>query len=434
MIIFLEWGDFMSKKRRGLTTKIFIGLLIGLVVGILVYSLPPGTFKDDILIDGIFQLLGQVFLRGIMMMVVPLVFISLVNGAASMGDVKKLGRVGARTIAFYLATTAFAVSLALVLGYFLKPGIGLDLGAIEQIETTISEKTPLVQILYEMVPRNPISAMAEGNMLQIIVFAIITGIGLSVLGDKVKLVVQIFEQLNELVLKMVGFIMLFAPIGVFGLIARTFATVGYAALIPLLKYIIAVYIGLILHAGLVYSGMLKGLTGLSPKKFFKKIFPAMSVAFSTASSNATVPINLDINEKQLGVSRNIAAFTIPLGATINMDGTAIMQGVGTFFIAQVYNVPLSIGAILTVVLTATLASIGTAGVPGAGTIMLSMVLQSIGLPLEGIGLIMGIDRLVDMGRTTINITGDAACTVIIAKKEGELDEEVFNSDSKALSK
>lgn len=424
----------MSKKRRGLTTKIFIGLLIGLVVGILVYSLPPGTFKDDILIDGIFQLLGQVFLRGIMMMVVPLVFISLVNGAASMGDVKKLGRVGARTIAFYLATTAFAVSLALVLGYFLKPGIGLDLGAIEQIETTVSEKTPLVQILYEMVPRNPISAMAEGNMLQIIVFAIITGIGLSVLGDKVKLVVQIFEQLNELVLKMVGFIMLFAPIGVFGLIARTFATVGYAALVPLLKYIIAVYIGLILHAGLVYSGMLKGLTGLSPKKFFKKIFPAMSVAFSTASSNATVPINLDINEKQLGVSRNIAAFTIPLGATINMDGTAIMQGVGTFFIAQVYNVPLSIGAILTVVLTATLASIGTAGVPGAGTIMLSMVLQSIGLPLEGIGLIMGIDRLVDMGRTTINITGDAACTVIIAKKEGELDEEVFNSDSKALSK
>ncbi|CCQ95948.1 Proton/glutamate symporter family protein [[Clostridium] ultunense Esp] len=424
----------MSKKQRGSTTKIFMGLLIGLVVGILVYNLPAGTFKDDILIDGIFQLLGQVFLRGIMMMVVPLVFISLVNGAASMGDVKKLGRVGARTIAFYLVTTAFAVSLALVLGYLLKPGIGLDLGAIEQIETTVNEKTPLVQILFEMVPRNPISAMADGNMLQIIVFAIITGIGLSILGDKVKIILQIFEQLNELVMKMVGFVMLFAPLGVFGLIARTFATVGYAALVPLLKYIIAVYIGLILHAGLVYSGLLKGLTGLSPKKFYKKFFPAMSVAFSTASSNATVPINLDINEKQLGVSRNIAAFTIPLGATINMDGTAIMQGVATFFIAQVYNVPLSIGAILTVVLTATLASIGTAGVPGVGTIMLSMVLQSIGLPLEGIGLIMGIDRLVDMGRTTVNITGDAVCTVIIAKKEGELDEEVFNSDSKALSK
>lgn len=423
----------MGKKGKGLTTKIFIGLLVGLVVGILVYYLPEGTLRDDILIDGIFQLLGQVFLRGIMMMVVPLVFISLVNGTASMGDVKKLGRVGARTILFYLVTTAFAVTLALALGYLLKPGIGLDLGAVEQIETTINEKTPLVQILYEMVPRNPISAMAEGNMLQIIVFAIITGIGLSVLGDKVKLIIQIFEQLNELVMKLVGFVMLFAPLGVFGLIARTFATVGYAALVPLLKYIIAVYIGLILHAGLVYSGMLKGLTGLSPIKFYKKFFPAMSVAFSTASSNATIPINLEINEKQLGVPRNIAAFTIPLGATINMDGTAIMQGVATFFIAQVYNVPLNIGAILTVVLTATLASIGTAGVPGAGTIMLSMALQSIGLPLEGIGLIMGIDRLVDMGRTTVNITGDAVCTVIIAKREGELNEEVFNSELKALS-
>lgn len=423
----------MEKKGKGLTTKIFIGLLVGLVVGILVYYLPEGTLRDDILIDGIFQLLGQVFLRGIMMMVVPLVFISLVNGTASMGDVKKLGRVGARTILFYLVTTAFAVTLALALGYLLKPGIGLDLGAVEQIETTINEKTPLVQILYEMVPRNPISAMAEGNMLQIIVFAIITGIGLSVLGDKVKLIIQIFEQLNELVMKLVGFVMLFAPLGVFGLIARTFATVGYVALVPLLKYIIAVYIGLILHAGLVYSGMLKGLTGLSPIKFYKKFFPAMSVAFSTASSNATIPINLEINEKQLGVPRNIAAFTIPLGATINMDGTAIMQGVATFFIAQVYNIPLNIGAILTVVLTATLASIGTAGVPGAGTIMLSMALQSIGLPLEGIGLIMGIDRLVDMGRTTVNITGDAVCTVIIAKREGELNEEVFNSELKALS-
>lgn len=423
----------MEKKGKGLTTKIFIGLLVGLVVGILVYYLPEGTLRDDILIDGIFQLLGQVFLRGIMMMVVPLVFISLVNGTASMGDVKKLGRVGARTILFYLVTTAFAVTLALALGYLLKPGIGLDLGAVEQIETTINEKTPLVQILYEMVPRNPISAMAEGNMLQIIVFAIITGIGLSVLGDKVKLIIQIFEQLNELVMKLVGFVMLFAPLGVFGLIARTFATVGYAALVPLLKYIIAVYIGLILHSGLVYSGMLKGFTGLSPIKFYKKFFPAMSVAFSTASSNATIPINLEINEKQLGVPRNIAAFTIPLGATINMDGTAIMQGVATFFIAQVYNIPLNIGAILTVVLTATLASIGTAGVPGAGTIMLSMALQSIGLPLEGIGLIMGIDRLVDMGRTTVNITGDAVCTVIIAKREGELNEEVFNSELKALS-
>ncbi len=422
----------MNKKQKSSTMKIFMGLLLGVIIGILVYNLPSGTFKDSILIGGIFELLGQVFLRGIMMMVIPLVFISLVNGVASIGDIKKLGRVGGRTIVFYLATTAFAVSLALFLGYIMKPGIGLDLGAIEQIETTVSEKIPLVQVLFEMIPKNPISAMAEGNMLQIIVFAIITGVGLSVLGDRVNIIIRIFEQLNELVMQMVNFVMIFAPIGVFGLIAKTFATVGYTVLIPLLKYIITVYIGFILHAGVVYSGMLKGFTGLSPKKFYKKFFPVMSVAFSTASSNATVPINLDVNEKQLGVSKNIASFTIPLGATINMDGTAIMQGVTTFFIAQVYNVPLSIEAILTVVLTATLASIGTAGVPGAGTIMLSMVLQSIGLPLEGIGLIMGIDRIIDMGRTTVNVTGDAVCTTIIAKMEGELDEKIFNSDPKLL--
>lgn len=422
----------MNKKQKSSTMKIFMGLLLGVIIGILVYNLPSGTFKDSILIGGIFELLGQVFLRGIMMMVIPLVFISLVNGVASIGDIKKLGRVGGRTIVFYLATTAFAVSLALFLGYIMKPGIGLDLGAIEQIETTVSEKIPLVQVLFEMIPKNPISAMAEGNMLQIIVFAIITGVGLSVLGDRVNIIIRIFEQLNELVMQMVNFVMIFAPIGVFGLIAKTFATVGYTVLVPLLKYIITVYIGFILHAGVVYSGMLKGFTGLSPKKFYKKFFPVMSVAFSTASSNATVPINLDVNEKQLGVSKNIASFTIPLGATINMDGTAIMQGVTTFFIAQVYNVPLSIEAILTVVLTATLASIGTAGVPGAGTIMLSMVLQSIGLPLEGIGLIMGIDRIIDMGRTTVNVTGDAVCTTIIAKMEGELDEKIFNSDPKLL--
>jgi Na+/H+-dicarboxylate symporter len=424
----------MGKKKRGLTTKIFIGLIVGLITGIIVYQLPDGTFKNDILINGIFQLVGQAFLRGIMMMVVPLVFISLVNGAASMGDVKKLGRVGARAVSFYLITTALAVSIALILGYILKPGIGLDMGAIEQVETTIKEKTPLVQILYEMVPRNPIAAMSEGNMLQIIVFAILTGIGLASLGDKAKSLIQFFEQLNELIMKMVSFVMLVAPIGVFGLIAKTFATVGYVALIPLLKYIGAVYVGLLIHAGIIYSGMLKIFTGLSPIKFFKKFFPAMSVAFSTASSNATVPINLEITEKKLGVPRSIASFTIPLGATINMDGTAIMQGIATFFIAQVYNIPLTLGSILTVVLTATLASIGTAGVPGAGTIMLSMVLQSIGLPIEGIGLIMGIDRLVDMGRTTINITGDSICTIIIAKKEGELNEEVFNSTPKVLEK
>lgn len=424
----------MSKNQRGLTTRVFIGLIIGLVVGIIVYQLPSGTIKDDILIGGIFELLGQIFLRAIMMMVVPLVFVSLVNGTSSMGDIRKLGRIGARTVLFYLITTALAISLAVAMAYLIKPGIGLDLGAIDQVEATVRTKTPLVQVLYEMVPNNPISSMAQGNMLQIIVFAIITGIALSALGEKTKLIPQIFEQLNDLIMKIVEYVMLYAPIGVFGLIAKTFATVGFSTFLPLLKYMLTVLIGLILHSGLIYSGMLKSLTGLSPIKFYKKMFPAMSVAFSTASSNATIPVNLEINEKKLGVPKKIAAFTIPLGATINMDGTAIMQGVATIFISQVYNVPLSTGAILTIILTATLASIGTAGVPGVGTIMLSMVLQSVGLPVEGIGLILGVDRLLDMCRTAINITGDAVCTVIIAKKEGELDEDIYNSESKALSK
>lgn len=416
------------KKKMGLPTKILIALAMGLIVGIIVFYLPEGIFKNAILIDGIFQLTGQVFLRAIMMVVVPLVFISLVNGAASMGDIQKLGRVGAKTIIFYLATTTLAIILALVLGSIAKPGIGLDLASIEIVETTIGEKTGLVQILYEIIPRNPIQAMAEGNMLQIIVFAILTGVGLSLIGEKGNSIIKLFEDLNELIMKLVEIVMLFAPIGVFGLIAKTFATEGIAVLLPLAKYVIAVYIGLIIHAVIVYGGLFKLLTGLSIGKFYKKFLPAISVAFSTASSGATIPVSLDICENQLGINKEIASFTIPLGSTINMDGTAIMQGIGTFFIAQVYNIPMTIGMLATVVMTATLASIGTAGVPGAGAIMLSMVLQSAGLPLEGIGLIMGVDRLVDMGRTAVNVTGDAVCTTIIAKQENEIDLDIFNSD------
>lgn len=262
----------MSKKNMSLTTKVLIGLIIGLITGIIVFNLPKGVLKDTILINGIFQLLGQVFLRGIMMLVVPLVFISLVNGAASMGDVKKLGRVGVKTIAFYLTTTAIAIVIALALGYFLKPGMGLDMSAIETIEPTINPKVPLIQILYEMVPRNPIAAMAEGNMLQIIVFAILTGVGLSLLGEKADFLIKLFNHLNDLVMKLVEIVMLFAPIGVFGLIARTFATVGYAAMLPLIKYILSVYVGLIIHMFLVYGGLLKGFTKISPRTFYKNFF------------------------------------------------------------------------------------------------------------------------------------------------------------------
>lgn len=417
----------MTKKPLGVTTKILIGLILGIISGIILYMMPASGFKSDVIINGLFFLVGQVFLRAIMMMVVPLVFISLVNGSAGMGDVKKLGRIGVRTVLFYLVTTAVAISIALSLASIVDPGVGLDLSNIVTKEPTINEQIPLVEVLIDMIPRNPIAAMSNGSMLQIIVFAVFMGVGLSAMGQKAKPIVDIFELLNDLMMKMVGYVMLLAPYGVFALIARTFASEGFDVMLPLAKYMLTVIAALIIHAVVTYGGMLKGFTGLSPVKFFKNFGPAMSVAFSTASSGATLPVTMEIAEERLGVSKSIGSFTLPLGATINMDGTAIMQGVATIFIAQVYGVDLTFSAILTVILTATLASIGTAGVPGVGLIMLSMVLQSVGLPVEGIALIMGIDRLLDMSRTAINITGDAVCTLIIAKAEGEFDQEVFDS-------
>ncbi len=412
-------------REISITKKVLLGLLLGAIVGIITYQLPESGFKNNFLINGIYELFGQLFLRGIMMLVVPLVFVSLVNGVAGMGDVKKLGRIGIKTIVFYLGTTAVAVVIALALGHFLKPGMGLSLQAMETVEVTVNERTPIVQILYEIIPKNPLQAMAEGNMLQIIVFAMMIGVGISLLEEKAELLVRLFDSLNDLIMKLVEIIMKAAPIGVFGLIAKTMSTVGVKAIIPLAKYIGTVYIGLAIHMFVVYGLLLTILTKFDVKKFYRKFSPAMSIAFSTASSSATVPVSLDILENEMGISKDIASFTIPLGATINMDGTAIMQGVAVFFIAQLYGIPLTPQMIITVILTATLASVGTAGVPGAGTIMLSMVLQSVGLPLDGMGLLMGVDRLVDMGRTTTNITGDAVCTAVIATKEGAVEKGVF---------
>ncbi|NLY45902.1 MAG: dicarboxylate/amino acid:cation symporter [Tissierella sp.] len=418
----------MSKKKIGLASKVLMGLALGVIVGIIVFNLPSGTLRDTFLIDGLFQFVGQVFLRGIMMCVVPLVFVSLVNGAASMGDIKKLGKIGGKTVGFYLVTTAVAIVIGLGVAFIINPGVGLDMGSIEAVEVTTRESTSLAQIFYEMVPRNPIQALAEGNMLQIIVFAILTGIALTSIGEKGKKVLELFEQLNELVMKLVSIVMIIAPIGVFGLVARTFGQVGIAALFPLAKTVFGVYIALVIHGVVVYGGLLKGLTGLSPARFYKKFYPAMAVAFSTASSSATLPVTMDIAENDIGASKNIASFALPLGATINMDGTAIYQGVAAVFIAQVYGVELTVSMMATIVLSATLASIGTAGVPGAGSIMLTMVLTTVGLPLEGLGLILGVDRIFDMGRTAMNITGDAICTTIISKQEGEFNEEIWNSD------
>lgn len=417
----------MNKGKRALTTKIFIGLAIGLLTGLVLNKLGPSYIRDTILVNGVFELLGQIFLRGINMMVVPLVFVSLVNGTSSMSDIKKLGRVGLKTLIFYISTTAIAISIAIATASIINPGKGLEMSQLIKGEPTIAASKPVIQVLYEMVPKNPIQAMSEGAMLQIIVFSLLVGVALAILGEKTKTITNIFEQLNELVLKLVEIIMEVAPYGVFALIAKTFSTIGYDAMGPLLKYMISVILALFIHVALTYTGLLVGFARLNPITFFKKFAPAMGVAFSTSSSNATIPVSLEVMEERIGASKSISAFTIPLGATINMDGTSIMQGVATVFIAQLYGMPLSMQAILTVIVTATIASIGTAGVPGVGLIMLSMVFQAIGLPIEGIALIIGVDRILDMTRTAVNITGDAVCTVVISKAEGEFNEELYNS-------
>ena len=412
------------KKKLGLTAKIFIGIFIGIICGFIIKSMPSGTLKNTILLGGIIEILGTGFINAIKMLVVPLVFISLVCGSSSMGDVKKLGRIGVKTMCFYLLTTALAISIALGIGKLINPGFGLDMSNLITQETTIGESKSLTEIILGIIPTNPIQSLANGEMLQIIFFALLLGIAMSMIGKKADPVRKFFESANEICMKMVSVIMAFAPYGVFALIPKTFSTVGFEAFASLLKYMVAVLLALFVQAILVYSGMIKGLTGLKLKPFFKNFANVAAVTFSTASSNAALPLTIETME-DLGVDNSVASFTLPLGATINMDGTAIMQGVACIFISQIYGIDLGFSSLITIILTATLASIGTAGVPGVGMITLSMVLSSVGLPIEGVGLIMGVDRLLDMTRTTVNVMGDCACTLIVSNSENELDKEKY---------
>ncbi|MDU7331367.1 MAG: dicarboxylate/amino acid:cation symporter [Finegoldia magna] len=419
-----------KKKKRGLTTQIFIGLFLGLLVGIVFNLFVPSSYiKDTILVNGIFDVLGQGFIRLMQMLVVPLVFFSLVTGAMSMGDTKKLGKIGVKTLVFYLFTTALAITLALLLASFIKPGVGIDLSKVSQAAQADPAKVVSIKdTVLNLIPTNPIKAMAEGNMLQIIFFALLVGIILANLGEKAHNVANIFEEFNDIMMDMTMIVMKFAPIGVFALIAKTFATLGLSAIFSMLKYMLTVVLGLGLQLFLVYMVLLTIFAKANPFKFLKKFFPVLGFAFSTSSSNATVPMNINKLE-ELGVSRKISSFTIPLGATINMDGTAIMQGVAVVFAANAYGMQLTPQNFLTVIAAATLASVGTAGIPSVGLITLSMVFNSIGLPISAIAMIMGIDRILDMIRTAINITGDAVCTVIVANSSGEeyFDRKKFNS-------
>ncbi|HQL36374.1 MAG TPA: dicarboxylate/amino acid:cation symporter, partial [Bacillota bacterium] len=376
-----------------LSTKILIGLAAGILAGILLQGSPDVA-------DAWIKPFGTLFLNLIKMIIVPLVLASLVVGTCGLGDVKKLGRIGGKTIAYYLLTTAFAVILGLVLANIFSVGAGYVLPS--DVKAAEPSKIPnVVDTLLNIIPTNPIKAASDGNMLQIIAFALILGSGIVVLGDKGKPVFDFFDSLAEISYKITGGIMILAPYAVFALITPVVASNGPKVLLPLLSVIIIVYVGCVLHAALVYSSTLMVFAKFSPMKFFKGIFPAQAIAFTTCSSSATLPVNMQCTEENLGVPKSISSFVLPLGATINMDGTALYQGICALFIANVYGLDLTIAQQATIVLTATLASIGTAGVPGAGLIMLTMVLQTVGLPLEGLALVAGIDRILDMARTTI---------------------------------
>ena len=404
-----------------LATKIIIALLLGAAVGIILNVTSPDLFSK--LNTFLFGPLGTIFLNLIKMLVVPIVFFSLTLGVAGLGDPKKLGRIGAKTISFFLVTTAIAIIIGLILALVIKPGtIGTyDTSAAEYS----AQKAPsIAETLLNIIPTNPVQAMAEGNMLQIIAFSILVGLGITMLGKKADALLKVVEQGNDLMMYLVNLVMKFAPYGTFGLIAGAIGSQGWDAIKAMGLYMIVVILALFIHTIVTYGSAIAFLAKRNPLTFFKDFSEVMLVAFSTSSSNATLPVSMDVAQRKLKVPEPISSFVQPLGATINMDGTAIMQGVATVFIAQVYGNDLSLTQLLMVVLTAVLASIGTAGVPGVGLIMLAMVLQTVGLPVEGIALILGIDRLLDMIRTAVNTTGDAACAVIVTeteKKHGKIE-------------
>ena len=411
---------------NNLTRNIVVAMILGAIIGLLLAESSAG-WVNSFLIEGILTTGGDIFIRSLKMLVVPLVFLSLIEGVTSLSDLSQLGRVGGKTFGLYLCTTAIAISLALLCASLIQPGMGIELTSDANFQA--KEAPSLASVITNIVPSNPIKAMVEGNMLQVIMFAILLGLGINLAGPKAAQGQSFVNQANVVIMNVLTMLMLLAPFGVFCLVTKIFATLGFSAILPLLKYFLVVVAALLLHMLGSYGILLKVLTRLPLRVFYKKVREIWLFAFSTASSNATIPVTMNIVENRLGVHNKVASFTVPLGATINMDGTAIMQGVATVFIAQAYNIPMTITDFLTVIATATLASIGTAGVPGVGLITLAMVLNQVGLPVEGIGLIIGIDRLLDMMRTAVNVTGDALVSCVVGKSEGAFSESIFRDES-----
>lgn len=395
--------------------KMFIGLGLGVIAGLILG--PHASYLKPI---------GSVFLSLLNMLVIPLVFSSLTVGVTSISDIKKLGRVGLKTFFLYVITTMIAIIIGLFLAKMTSPGMGLNL-IQENTDTAAYETSDILKMFASMVPQNPINSLASGNILQVILFSILLGLGINFAGEKGRKVGAALESLSEVMFAMTCMVMKFAPYGIFAIMAWVAGTFGVGILLPLLKFVLVIYAACIIQSIFVFGGMLIFMAKLRPWNFFKGMGDAIAVAASTTSSSATLPASLHCAQANLGVSKNIASFVLPLGATINMNGTAIFQAISAIFIAQAYGIDLGFQSMLTIVLTATLSAIGCAGIPGGGLVTLSIVLASVGLPLEGIAIVAGVDRIRDIVCTIVNILGDAVVAVYVAKSEGELDEKKYNN-------
>ena len=404
-------------KKKTITEKILIAFIFGIVFGIILNLFKEYSFTlYTIVTENILSTGGEIFLRALKMLVVPIVFCSLICGICNLKDFTSLGRISIKTISFYIFTTSVAISIAILLASIINPGESFKSQIITN-EIEINKAPKISDILINIIPLNPFESLVKGNMLQVIFFALLIGSAISISKSKGKSANDFFISLNEVILQALQIIMIFAPFGIFCLISNTFATQGLEMILELGKYFFTVVIVLFIHMFLIYGSLIKILSKISPIYFFKNIKECIFFAFSTSSSSATIPITLRNVTENLKVKKKVASFTIPLGSTINMDGTAIMQGVATVFIANIYGQNLFLVDYLTIILTATLASIGTAGVPGVGLIMLGMVLTQVGLPLEGIAIVMGVDRLLDMLRTSVNVSGDATISFLIDQSE-----------------
>ena len=412
-----------GKKKLHFSVKVMIGLLLGIIAGIILQAKPE-------IANTYIKPFGTLYLNAIKMVIVPMVLSSIIVGACGLGDVKKFGRIGLKTICVYMITTLIAAAIGVILANIFNVGAGLNLGGGEAVE--ISEAPSMIDTLINIIPSNPIKAMVDSNMLQIIAFALFVGAGIVLVGDKAKPVATFFDGFADVMYKITGVVMKFTPYAVFALICPTIASNGMDVLLPLLSFVLVVWLGLLLQVVIVYVPGVKFLVKMGPVKFVKTIWEAIVISFTTCSSSATLPVTMECGRK-LGISLPVRSFTLPLGATMNMDGGAIYQGITAVFVANLFGIHLSIGQQAIIVLTAVLASVGTAGVAGASIIMLGTVLSSVGLPLEGIAIVAGVDKLIDMPRTSINIIGDLMCSAFVARTEGELDPEATAKEDMAIN-